>query len=168
MLAQVVESAPEARGRRLHAPFLDNQVVRACRLVPDRARIQPGARQVILRAVLAGAGITGLPDDLAAQAQSGHDAPPSTETMRAGLRRAAPALDRLLSGSLLGRWGVIDIEAARQALVAATAEWDPGPLDGLPELVATELWLRRLHSRRGSCWIDVRSPSRPAVGGSRG
>ncbi|RAG80441.1 hypothetical protein DN069_38145 [Streptacidiphilus pinicola] len=165
VLAQVVESAPEARGRRLHAPFLDNQVVRACRLVPDRARIQPGARQVILRAVLAGAGITGLPDDLAAQAQTGHDAPPSTETMRAGLRRAAPALDRLLSGSLLGRWGIIDIEQAREALVAATAERDPGPLDGLPELVATELWLRRLHSRRGSCWIDVRSPSRPAVGG---
>jgi hypothetical protein len=163
VLAQVVESAPEARGRRLHAPFLDNQVVRACRLVPDHARIQPGARQVILRAVLAGAGITGLPDDLGSPGP-GHDASPSTETMLAGLRRAAPALDRLLATSLLGRWGVIEIPQAREALAAAISETDPGPLDGLPELIASELWLRRLHSRRGSCWIDVRNPSVPAVG----
>nr|WP_268874058.1 asparagine synthase-related protein [Streptacidiphilus melanogenes] len=165
VLAQVVESAPDARGRRLHAPFLDNQVVRACRLVPDHARIQPGARQGILRAVLAGAGVAALPDDLATSAAAPHDASPSTATMRAGLRRAAPALDRLLASSLLGRWGVIDVPHARRALAAATSETAPGPLDGLPELIATELWVRRLHSRRGSCWTDLRSPSVPAVGG---
>ncbi|MEY9876975.1 hypothetical protein ABH931_006488 [Streptacidiphilus sp. MAP12-33] len=153
VLAQVVESAPEARGRRLHAPFLDNQVVRACRLVPDRARIQPGARQLILRAVLAGAGVDSVPDGLPASGPAPHDAYPSTETMRAGLRRSATSLDRLLATSLLGRWGVIDVPLTRASLAAATATDAPGPVDGLPELIATELWLRRLHSRRGSCWI---------------
>ncbi|WP_052441349.1 asparagine synthase-related protein [Streptacidiphilus anmyonensis] len=165
VLAQVVESAPDARGRRLHAPFLDNQVVRACRQVPDRARIQPGARQGILRAVLAGAGVTTFLDDLATTGPAPHDASPSTATMRAGLRRSGPALDHLLATSLLGRWGVIDVPHARKALAAATSETTPGPLDGLPELIATELWVRRLHSRRGSCWSDLRSPSIPAVGG---
>ncbi|WP_236656346.1 asparagine synthase-related protein, partial [Streptacidiphilus jiangxiensis] len=153
VLAQVVESAPEARGRRLHAPFLDNQVVRACRLVPDRARIQPGARQLILRAVLAGAGVPSVPDGLPASGPAPHDAYPSAETMRAGLRRAASSLDRFLATSLLGRWGVIDVAATRAALSAATVPDSPGPMDGLPELIATELWLRRLHSRRGSCWV---------------
>jgi hypothetical protein len=73
--------------------------------------------------------------------------------MRAGLRRAASSLDRFLATSLLGRWGVIDVAATRAALSAATAADSPGPMDGLPELIATELWLRRLHSRRGSCWV---------------
>ncbi|MEZ0067773.1 hypothetical protein ABIA32_003789 [Streptacidiphilus sp. MAP12-20] len=160
VLAQVVESAPDAHGQRLHAPFLDNQVVRACRLVPDRARIQPGARHGILRAVLAGAGVSEVPEGW------GNGAPPdpyaAAESVRAGLRHSADALDRLLTAPLLGDWGLIDAPRVREALRAA-ASGSPAPLDGLADVVAMELWLRRLHARRGSCWTGLPAPPRPAV-----
>lgn len=55
--------ATEQPGQRLHAPFLDNQVVRAARLLPDEVRLQPGARHTLLHAVLTGAGRTDLPAD---------------------------------------------------------------------------------------------------------
>ena len=42
-------------------PFLDNQVVRACRALPEALRVQPGARAAILRTVLEGAGVADLP-----------------------------------------------------------------------------------------------------------
>ncbi|MEV4437811.1 asparagine synthase-related protein, partial [Streptomyces sp. NPDC049577] len=44
---RVFEQAAEIRSQRLHAPFLDNQVVRACRALPAALRVQPGARQDI-------------------------------------------------------------------------------------------------------------------------
>ncbi|MBF9068471.1 asparagine synthase [Streptacidiphilus sp. NEAU-YB345] len=160
VLAQVVESAPDARGQRLHAPFLDNQVVRACRQVPDRARIQPGARHGILRAVLAGAGVQEVPDGW------GNGLPPdpyaAADSVRAGLRRSADALDRLFAASLLGDWGLIDAEGVRAALRAAASD-APVPLDGLADVVAMELWLRRLRARRGSCWTGLPPLPRPAV-----
>ncbi|GAA3500090.1 hypothetical protein GCM10019016_071950 [Streptomyces prasinosporus] len=56
---RVLEQAAEIRFQRLHAPFLDNQVVRACRALPEALRVQPGARASILRSVLEGAGRAG-------------------------------------------------------------------------------------------------------------
>ena len=58
---RVLEQAAEIRFQRLHAPFLDNQVVRACRALPEALRVQPGARAAILRTVLEGAGVADLP-----------------------------------------------------------------------------------------------------------
>ncbi|WP_026085059.1 asparagine synthase-related protein, partial [Streptomyces viridosporus] len=49
---RVLEQAAEIRSQRLHAPFLDNQVVRACRALPEALRVRPGARASILRSVL--------------------------------------------------------------------------------------------------------------------
>ncbi|WP_081241087.1 asparagine synthase-related protein, partial [Streptomyces viridosporus] len=40
---RVLEQAAEIRSQRLHAPFLDNQVVRACRELPEALRVRPGA-----------------------------------------------------------------------------------------------------------------------------
>lgn len=45
----------------------------------------------------------------------------------------------------------------REALRAA-ADGAPVPLDGLADLVSTELWLRRLLARRGSCWTNTAEP----------
>ncbi|WP_063774084.1 asparagine synthase-related protein [Streptacidiphilus rugosus] len=160
VLAQVVESAPDAHGQRLHAPFLDNQVVRACRLVPDRARIQPGARHGILRAVLAGAGVREIPEGWGTTAAP--DPYAAAESVRAGLRQSAEALDRLFAAPLLGDWGLVDAPRVREALRAAAAD-EPAPLDGLADVVAMELWLRRLHARRGSCWTGLPAVPRPAV-----
>ena len=149
VLTQIVE---ETHGQRLHAPFLDNQVVRACRLVPDSARVQPGARHEILRTVLTGAGVAGIPEGW------GHGVPPdpyaAVEIVRSGLRRAAAALDRLFAAPLLAELGLLEPDVFRAALHRACGG-GAVPLDGLADVVATELWLRRLRARQGSCWTGM-------------
>ena len=46
---RVLEQAAAVPSQRLHAPFLDNQVVRACRALPGRCESRPGARADVLR-----------------------------------------------------------------------------------------------------------------------
>ncbi|WP_033219319.1 asparagine synthase-related protein [Kitasatospora phosalacinea] len=154
--------ATEQHGQRLHAPFLDNQVVRAARLLPDDLRLQPGARHALLAAVLAGAGRTDLPADWGrATGPDPHD------PARRGLREAAPALTELLDRPLLGEAGLIDTPAARKTLAAATdpaQSVPPGTLAALADLIAVELWLRRLAARRpGSSWTGLPAPRRTAL-----
>ncbi len=47
--------------------------------------------------------------------------------------------------------------------VRAAADGAAVPLDGLGELVSTEIWLRRLLARRGSCWTGSEAPRERAV-----
>ncbi|MGE7435937.1 asparagine synthase-related protein [Kitasatospora sp. NPDC001175] len=154
--------AAEQHGQRLHAPFLDNQVVRAARLLPDRIRLQPGARHALLRSVLAGAGRTDLPADWGRGPR-----PDRTGAARTGLRQAADGISELFRSPLLAEAGLIDLPAVRAALARAadpSADLPPGTLAGLAELVATELWLRRVHARRhGSSWTGLPQPDRPAL-----
>ncbi|MER6094803.1 asparagine synthase-related protein [Streptomyces sp. NPDC001728] len=149
---RVLEQAAEIRGQRLHAPFLDNQVVRACRDLPESLRVQPDARAGVLRTVLAGAGVHDLPPGWGAP----HPAVPAAAT-RAGLRAALPHLISLFDAPLLADAGLIEARVVREALRTA-ADGAPVPLDGLADLVSTELWLRRLLSRRGSCWTNTTEP----------
>lgn len=155
---RVFEQAAEVRSQRLHAPFLDNQVVLACRALPDTLRVQPGARAAVLRSVLAGAGVRDLPPGWGATAHLPH-----TAALRTGLRAAVDGLVQLFDAPLLADAGLVEARVVRKALRAA-AEGAALPLDGLAELVSTELWLRRLVLRRGSCWTDAAtSPRRRAV-----
>ncbi|MEU9984811.1 asparagine synthase-related protein [Streptomyces sp. NPDC050856] len=156
---RVLEQASEIRSQRLHSPFLDNQVVRACRDLPESLRVQPGARATVLRAVLAGAGIHDLPPGWGATSLA-----PSTAATRAGLRLALPRLMALFDAPYLADAGLIEARVVRKALRAA-AEGEPVPLDGLADLVSTELWLRRLLSRRGTCWTGSAAPRQRAVAG---
>ncbi|MFI9783669.1 asparagine synthase-related protein [Kitasatospora sp. NPDC051984] len=154
--------ATEQHGQRLHAPFLDNQVVRAARLLPDEIRLQPGARPALLAAVLAGAGRTDLPADW------GRTTGPDPHTAaRNGIRTAAPALAELLDRPLLGEAGLIDTPAVRKTLATATdpaQDAPPATLAALGELIAVELWLRRLAARRpGSAWTGLPGPRRTAL-----
>lgn len=142
---RVFEQAAEVRHQRLHAPFYDNQVVRACRALPESLRVQPGARAEVLRTVLEGAGVRELPPGWGAAGQT------QPESVRSGLRAHAGALIDLFDAPLLADAGLIEARVVRKALRAA-AEGEPLPLDGLTELVSTEVWLRRLLARRGSCW----------------
>lgn len=160
--------AAEQRGQRLHAPFLDNQVVRAARMLPVETRLQPGARHALLRAVLAGAAPAAVPH--IGRAELPPDWGPSPDRVdreRAGLRLAADGLAELFRAPLLAEAGLIDLPAVRTALRAATdpdGELPPGTLSGLAELVSTELWLRRIRARRhGSCWTGLPTPARPAL-----
>ncbi|MYV66193.1 asparagine synthase, partial [Streptomyces sp. SID2131] len=58
---------------------------------------------------------------------------------------------------LLADAGLIEARTVREALRAA-ADGAPVPLDGLADLVSTELWLHRLLARRGSCWTSTTEP----------
>ncbi|GGN55591.1 hypothetical protein GCM10012285_49460 [Streptomyces kronopolitis] len=156
---RVFEQAAEVRSQRLHAPFLDNQVVLACRALPDTLRVQPGARATVLRSVLAGAGVRDLPTDWGATSHLTHAA-----EVRAGLRGAIDGLERLFDAPLLADAGLVEARVIRKALRDA-AEGAALPMDGLAELVSTELWLRRLVARRGSCWTGAGAPRQKAVAG---
>lgn len=156
---RILEQAAEIRSQRLHAPFLDNQVVRAARALPESLRVQPGARAAILRRVLAGAGIHELPPGWGTPSQA-----TSTAVSRTGLRTALPDLIALFDAPLLADAGLIEARVVRKALRAAS-EGEPLPLDGLADLAATELWLRRLVSRRGTCWTGTAAPRQRAVAG---
>ncbi|MFT2019556.1 asparagine synthase-related protein [Streptomyces sp. 796.1] len=156
---RVFEQAAEIRSQRLHAPFLDNQVVRACRALPEALRVQPGARASVLRAVLAGAGIRDLPPGWGAPSHATH-----TVAARAGLRHAIDDLLALFDAPLLADAGLVEARVVRKALRAA-ADGERVPLDGLAELVSTEVWLRRLLARRGTCWTGTAAPRQRAVAG---
>ncbi|MET7622478.1 asparagine synthase-related protein [Streptomyces sp. NPDC005408] len=156
---RILEQAAEIRSQRLHAPFLDNQVVRACRALPESLRVQPGARAEILRRVLAGAGIHDLPPGWGATTHA-----TSTTAARTGLRASLPHLIALFDAPLLADAGLVEARVVRKALRAAS-EGEPVPLDGLADLISTELWLRRLLSRRGTCWTGTAAPRQRAVAG---
>ncbi|MEE1929770.1 asparagine synthase-related protein [Streptomyces sp. TRM 70351] len=156
---RVLERAAAVRGQRLHAPFLDNQVVRAARELPEALRVRPGARAAVLRTVLAGAGIHALPPGWGATTHAAH-----TAAVRAGLRTYADELSGLFAAPLLAEAGLVDARVVRGALSSAV-QGDVLPLDGIAELVATELWLRRLFQRRGTSWTGSCAPRSRAVSG---
>ena len=156
---RVLEQAAEIRNQRLHAPFYDNQVVRACRDLPEALRVKPGARASVLRAVLNGAGVHDLPAGWGAPSHASQ-----TASVRAGLRTAVGEILQLFDAPLLADAGLVEARVVRKAIRAAS-EGEPLPLDGLADLVSTELWLRRLISRRGTCWTGSAAPRQRAVAG---
>ncbi|MFI9754475.1 asparagine synthase-related protein [Streptomyces collinus] len=156
---RVLEQAAEVRFQRLHAPFLDNQVVRAARALPEALRVRPGARAAILRTVLEGAGVRELPPGWGAPTQATEAA-----AERTGLRVAADSLVALFDTPLLAEAGLVEARVVRKALRGAAAG-EPLPLDGLADLVALELWLRRLLSRRGTCWTGTPARQRAVPAG---
>ncbi|MFF7281887.1 asparagine synthase-related protein [Streptomyces griseorubiginosus] len=158
---RVLEQAAEIRSQRLHAPFLDNQVVRACRALPEALRVQPGARAEILRTVLEGAGVSDLPPGWGAPSHAS-----SAAATRTGLRVAADSLMSLFGTPLLAQAGLVEARVVRKALRGA-AEGEPLPLDGLADLVSLELWLGRLMARRGTCWTGTPARARAVPGGIR-
>ncbi|WP_055494543.1 asparagine synthase-related protein [Streptomyces sp. TP-A0356] len=156
---RVLEQAAEIRSQRLHAPFLDNQVVRACRELPEALRVQPGARAAILRAVLEGAGVGPLPPGWGAPSHAS-----STAAARTGVRLAADSLVALFATPLLAEAGLVEARVVRKA-VRSAADGAPLPLDGLADLVSLELWLRRLLARRGTCWTGTPARARAVPAG---
>ncbi|MEU4463026.1 asparagine synthase-related protein [Streptomyces sp. NPDC024017] len=156
---RVLEQAAEVRFQRLHAPFLDNQVVRAARTLPEALRVRPGARAAILRTVLEGAGVRELPPGWGAPTQA-----TAAAAERTGLRVAADSLVALFDTPLLAEAGLVEARVVRKALRGAAAG-EPLPLDGLADLVSLELWLRRLLSRRGTCWTGTPARQRAVPAG---
>ncbi|WP_260460980.1 asparagine synthase-related protein [Streptomyces sp. WAC04114] len=113
---RVLEQAAEVRFQRLHAPFLDNQVVRAARALPEALRVRPGARAAILRTVLEGAGVRELPPGWGAPTQA-----TAAAAERTGLRVAADSLVSLFDTPLLAEAGLVEARVVRKALRGAAA-----------------------------------------------
>ncbi|GAB2873760.1 lasso peptide isopeptide bond-forming cyclase [Streptomyces deserti] len=156
---RVLEQAAEIRFQRLHAPFLDNQVVRAARALPEALRVRPGARAVILRTVLEGAGVREVPPGWGAPTQATAEA-----AARTGLRVAADSLLALFDTPLLAEAGLVEARVVRAAVRGAAAG-EPLPVDGLADLISLELWLRRLLARRGTCWTGTPARQRAVPAG---
>ncbi|MFI8188281.1 asparagine synthase-related protein [Streptomyces sp. NPDC085946] len=156
---RVLEQAAEIRFQRLHAPFLDNQVVRAARALPEALRVQPGARAAILRRVLEGAGVREVPPGWGTPTQA-----TAAAAARTGLRVAADPLLDLFETPLLAEAGLVEARVVRKALRGAAAG-EPLPVDGLADLVSLELWLRRLLARRGTCWTGTPARQRAVPAG---
>lgn len=155
---RVLEQSAEVRSQRLHAPFLDNQVVRACRELPEALRVRPGARAEILRTVLESTGITDLPPGWGTPSHAS-----SAAAARAGLRLSADPLLDLFSRPLLADAGLVDGGVVRKALRAVAS--GGSAVEGLADLVSLELWLHRLLSRRGTCWTGTPARSRAVPAG---
>ncbi|CAL9525340.1 hypothetical protein SUDANB145_03913 [Streptomyces sp. enrichment culture] len=156
---RVLEQAAEIRSQRLHTPFLDNQVVRACRALPEALRVRPGARAAILRTVLEGAGVRELPEGWGTPTQG-----VAAATARAGLRGAADSLMDVFDRPLLAEAGLVEARVVRKAVRSAAAG-EALPLDGLADLVSLELWLGRLLARRGTCWTGTPARARAVPAG---
>ncbi|MFC7868643.1 asparagine synthase-related protein [Streptomyces murinus] len=154
---RVLEQSAEVRSQRLHAPFLDNQVVRACRELPEALRVRPGARAEILRTVLESTGITDLPPGWGTPSHAS-----SAAAARAGLRLSADPLLDLFSRPLLADAGLVDGGVIRGALRSAASG---ATVEGLADVVSLELWLHRLLSRRGTCWSGTPARSRAVPAG---
>ncbi|MFK0140902.1 asparagine synthase-related protein [Streptomyces murinus] len=154
---RVLEQSAEVRSQRLHAPFLDNQVVRACRELPEALRVRPGARAEILRTVLESTGITDLPPGWGTPSHAS-----SAAAARAGLRLSADPLLDVFSRPLLADAGLVDGGVIRGALRSAATG---ATVEGLADVVSLELWLHRLLSRRGTCWSGTPARSRAVPAG---
>ncbi|MGW3416430.1 asparagine synthase-related protein, partial [Streptomyces phaeochromogenes] len=141
---RILEQAAEVRFQRLHAPFLDNQVVRACRALPEALRVQPGARAAILRTVLEGAGVADLPPGWGAPSHAS-----STAAARTGLRVAVDDLVALFDTPLLAQAGLVEARVVRKALRAA-ADGEGRPGGGRGVRGARGGGVRPLRVRRGA------------------
>ncbi|HEU5157536.1 MAG TPA: asparagine synthase-related protein [Streptosporangiaceae bacterium] len=120
-------------GVDVHAPYLDDLVVRACLRVRPAARMDPEASKPLLAAALRGV----LPDALFVRGTKGD----YTREEYLGARRAAAALRRLVIDSRLADLGVLEPAAVLRSidrLIAGCAV----ALGPLRQALATEVWLR--------------------------
>jgi asparagine synthase (glutamine-hydrolysing) len=120
-------------GLAVHAPFLDDEVIRAALSVVATRRADPWSYKPLLRAAMAGL----VPDEVLRRRTKGDY---SAESYR-GARAAADALRELLRDSRLAELGVIEPAAVITALDRMTAGVAV-PLGPLTMVLATETWLR--------------------------
>lgn len=130
-------------GLPVHAPFLDTAVVDACHAIPGWQRSIPGDFKPLARAAFTGA--------VPAFLLSRRTKTAFTSSVYAGLCSNAPALRRLVTGSVLAQAGLLDAGRARAALDRAV-RGEPAPLAGLHALIVTELWLATASLARETWW----------------
>lgn len=118
-----------------HAPFLDNDVVRACTAVPSYRRADPRTVKPLLAAALAGL----VPEQVLARRGKGN----YTAEDYQGARLHATEIRSVLAGSRLADLGIIDPRAVAGSLDRVLMGIQ-APLSALNRLLSAELWLRGL------------------------
>jgi asparagine synthase (glutamine-hydrolysing) len=126
-------------GVDVHAPFLDDQVIRVCLAVAPGERVDPAGGKPLLATALRGA----VPSVVLGRRTKGD----YTREEYLGVRRAERSLRVLLPDSVLAEVGVIDPTAVLRTLTRFTMG-AVVPLGPFRQLVATELWLRSWQEQR--------------------
>lgn len=136
-------------GIELAAPFLDNEVIRACLAVPAEERGAPGTYKPLLDAAFASSGV--LPGFVLARTTKGG----FNALAYAGLRGNAPVLRDLLGpSSRLAALGLVTEQPVTDALARA-AGGQPTAQGALHLVVAAEVWLRQHTAAPGLWWEEV-------------
>jgi asparagine synthase (glutamine-hydrolysing) len=132
--AQFRESG-QRYGVNPQAPFLDNEVVRACMALPSYRRADPRSFKALLRQSLADI----VPKEVLARQTKGS----YWGTVYAGMHRALPEITALLNESRLADLGIIE-PAAVLALLQKMDALEYLPFTHFNQVIAVELWLRSL------------------------
>ncbi|WP_157529100.1 asparagine synthase-related protein [Nocardia sp. NRRL S-836] len=124
-----------AREHRIwpQAPFLDNNVIRACTRVPTRQRAQGATLKPLLREAMR----ERVPSAVLTRQSKGNYCAEDN----LGVRRAARELRQRLPTSPLAELGLIDPDAVLSTLHRASAGTEM-PFPALNRLVAYDVWLR--------------------------
>ncbi|MGX1851054.1 albusnodin/ikarugamycin family macrolactam cyclase [Streptomyces sp. NPDC055299] len=137
-------------GIELAAPYLDNEVIRACLAVPADRRGEPAQYKPLLAAAFTKTGV--LPDFVLARTTKGG----FNALAYAGLRDHARVLKDLLGpSSRLAALGLVTERPVAAALARATA--GQSTAQGALHLVVTaEVWLRQLAFAPKQWWEEVK------------
>ncbi|MEU2210775.1 albusnodin/ikarugamycin family macrolactam cyclase [Streptomyces hygroscopicus] len=136
-------------GIELAAPFLDNEVIRACFAVPADERGAPGAYKPLLNAAFTGSRV--LPGFVLARTTKGG----FNALAYAGLRDNAPVLKDLLGpSSQVAALGLVSEQPVADALARAAAG-QPTAQGALHLVVAAEVWLRQHAAAPAVWWEEV-------------
>ncbi|BFO23102.1 hypothetical protein SHKM778_94900 (plasmid) [Streptomyces sp. KM77-8] len=138
--------AAEQYGIDLVAPYLDNEVIRACQAVPADQRGAPGRYKPLLHTAFTGTGV--LPDFVLNRTTKGG----FNALAYAGLRENAPVLlDLLGPSSRLAAAGLVTEKPVARMLNRAAAG-QPTAQGALHLSVAAEVWLRQLDTAAPAWW----------------
>ncbi|MFL4910673.1 albusnodin/ikarugamycin family macrolactam cyclase [Streptomyces sp. MMS24-I2-30] len=142
-------------GIELAAPFLDNEVIRACLAVGADERGDPRTYKPLLAAAFAGSGV--LPGFVLARTTKGG----FNALAYAGLRDNASSLRDLLGpSSQLAALGLVT-EAPLADALARAAAGQPTAQGALHLVVAAEVWLRQHAATATAWWEEVRGRVAP-------
>ncbi|MFJ8746691.1 asparagine synthase-related protein [Embleya sp. NPDC127516] len=131
---------------RVHAPFLDNQVVDAALSAPGWLRRDPHVFKPVL-----GVAMRGLVPDVVLDRRSKGT---FTPTMLLGIRRNLPALRALVHDGALARSGLVETRAAVAALESAGDGNGRAPLAALNQAIALEVWTTGADTDPRTWWED--------------
>jgi asparagine synthase (glutamine-hydrolysing) len=118
-----------------HAPFLDDDVIRACTRIAAYRRADPGTVKPLLRSALAGL----IPEPVLTRSTKGNYVGEDYQGVRVG----GGGLTSLISGSHLAELGVVDAAAVINSITRARTGAH-APFAALNRLLGVELWLRGL------------------------